>query len=145
MAVSKIILQAIARNGSNVPLGGVSTVWLSWKPDSYRVQQFIQSDYRPGEGHGNVVSGAARDDAPERPGAIFGEVEGLRKSSASVGNSDSGSGKRVGIAVAMCNVAEARQNTYPVSALGDPTCPKCSDQSYIRQRSINHQCDFRVS
>jgi hypothetical protein len=44
-------------------------------------------------------------------------------------------GKKVfdytGIAVAMCNVATASQNTYPESAFSNLTCPKCSDQNYI--------------
>jgi len=44
------------------------------------------------------------------------------------------------MAVAMCNVAEASQNTYPEFAFSNLTYPKCSDQSYSSLN--NHGSEF---
>jgi hypothetical protein len=40
------------------------------------------------------------------------------------------------MAVAMCNVAEASQNTYPESAFSHLPCPKCSDKAIFQQAAI---------
>jgi hypothetical protein len=49
------------------------------------------------------------------------------------------------IAVAMCNVAEASQNAYPALAFDHPTCPKCSDQSYILGLSLPSGLSARLN
>jgi len=51
--------------------------------------------------------------------------------------------KRCYIAVAMCNVAEVSQNTYPEFAFSNLTCSKCSDQSYINLNCYSNTLNLR--